>query len=157
MKTNAVRILDQQKIAYRLVPYEVDESDLSAETVAKKIGLPPERVYKTLAVIGDKTGVLLALIATPQTLDLKALAAASGNKRCELLPLKDVLPVTGYIRGGVSPIGTKKRFPVLLDDSARAFDEISVSAGMRGLQVLLNPVALADAVGARWAPVGRLD
>lgn len=157
MKTNAVRTLDQQKITYRLAEYEVDESDLSAETVARKIGMPPEQVYKTLAVKGDKTGVLLAIIATPQSLDLKALAAASGNKSCELLPLKDVQPMTGYIRGGVSPIGTKKRFPVYLDESARPFDEISISAGMRGLQVLLNPTDLAKVVGATWAHVGKLE
>lgn len=157
MKTNAVRTLDQQKVSYRLAEYEVDGSDLSAETVARKIGMPPEQVYKTLAVKGDKTGVLLAIIATPQSLDLKALAAVSGNKSCELLPLKDVQPVTGYIRGGVSPIGTKKRFPVYLDESARPFDEISISAGMRGLQVLLNPADLAQVVGATWAPVGRLE
>jgi Cys-tRNA(Pro)/Cys-tRNA(Cys) deacylase len=157
VKTNAVRILDQQSIPYRLVPYEVDEADLSAETVAKKIGLPPERVFKTLAVTGDKTGVLLAVIGTPQTLDLKALAAASGNKRCELLPLKDVLPVTGYIRGGVSPLGAKKKFPVLLDESARAHEEISISAGTRGLQVLLHPQALATATGAKWAQIGRAE
>ena len=155
MKTNAVRTLDQQKIAYRLAPYEVDEADLSAETVAHKIGFPPERVFKTLAAKGDKTGVLLAVIATPQSLDLKALAAVSGNKSCELLPLKDVLPVTGYIRGGVSPIGTKKRFPVYLDEAARPFDEISISAGMRGLQVLLNPEDLARVTGATWSVVGK--
>jgi Cys-tRNA(Pro)/Cys-tRNA(Cys) deacylase len=155
MKTNAVRTLDQQKISYRLAEYEVDESDLSAETVARKIGMPEAQVFKTLAVKGDKTGVLLAIIGTPQSLDLKALAAASGNKSCELLPLKDVQPVTGYIRGGVSPIGTKKRFPVYLDESARPFDEISISAGMRGLQVLLNPADLAKVVGATWATVGK--
>lgn len=157
VKTNAVRILDQQAIPYRLVPYEVDESDLSAETVAKKIGMPAEQVFKTLAVTGDKTGVLLAVIGTPQSLDLKALAAASGNKRCELLPLKDVLPVTGYIRGGVSPIGAKKKFPVLMDESARGFDEISISAGTRGLQVLLHPEALARVTNATWAQVGRAE
>lgn len=157
VKTNAVRILDQQAIPYRLAPYEVDESDLSAETVAKKIGMPPEQVFKTLAVTGDKTGVLLAVIGTPQSLDLKALAAASGNKRCELLPLKDVLPVTGYIRGGVSPIGAKKKFPVLLDESARGFAEISISAGTRGLQVLLHPEALAMVTNATWAQVGRVE
>jgi Cys-tRNA(Pro)/Cys-tRNA(Cys) deacylase len=155
LKTNAVRALDAAKIAYDLAPYEVDESDLSAETVAAKIGWAPEKVYKTLAAKGDKTGVVLAVIATPQTLDLKALAAASGNKKCEMLPLAEVLPVTGYVRGGVSPIGTKKRFPVYLDESARAHARISVSAGTRGLQVLLAPGDLAKVTGARWAPVGR--
>lgn len=155
MKTNAVRQLDQAGIPYRLKEYEVDEEDLSAETVAAKIGFPVEQVYKTLALAGDKTGVILAIIATPQSLDLKALAAASGNKRCEMLALKDVLPVTGYVRGGVSPIGTKKRFPVFLDESAKAFDEISVSAGMRGFQVLVNPERLAGLTQARWAAIGK--
>lgn len=155
MKTNAVRVLDQAKIAYDLAPYEVDESDLSAETVAAKIGWPVERVYKTLAAKGDKTGVVLAVIATPQTLDLKALAAASGNKKVEMLALAEVLPVTGYVRGGVSPIGTKKRFPVYLDESARGLERISVSAGTRGLQVLIAPLDLARVTGAIWAIVGR--
>lgn len=156
-KTNAVRTLDQAQIVYQLAPYDVDEDDLSAETVAAKIGWPPEKVYKTLALKGDKTGVLLAVIATPQTLDLKALAAVSGNKRCEMLPLADVLPTTGYIRGGVSPIGTKKKFPVYLDESAKAFEAISISAGTRGLQVLLSPLDLATVVGAKWALIGRVD
>lgn len=156
-KTNACRQLDQAKIPYDLAAYEVDEDDLSAESVAAKIGWPAEQVYKTLAARGDKTGVLLAVIATPQSLDLKALAAASGNKKVELLPLKEVLPVTGYVRGGVSPIGTKKRFPVYLDETARAFARISVSAGARGLQLLIAPLDLAKATGAHWAPVGRLE
>lgn len=156
-KTNACRQLDQAKIPYDLAAYEVDEDDLSAETVAAKIGWPACQVYKTLAARGDKTGVLLAVIATPQSLDLKALASASGNKKVELLPLKEVLPVTGYIRGGVSPIGTKKRFPVYLDETARAFDRISISAGTRGLQLLLAPADLVRAAAATWAQVGKLE
>jgi Cys-tRNA(Pro)/Cys-tRNA(Cys) deacylase len=155
-KTNACRQLDQAKIPYDLAPYEVDEDDLSAETVAAKIGWPVEKVYKTLAAKGDKTGVMLAIVATPQSLDLKALASASGNKKVELLPLKEVQPVTGYVRGGVSPIGTKKRFPVFLDETARAFDRISISAGTRGLQLLVAPADLVKVTGATWAPVGRL-
>lgn len=143
IKTNAVRLLDEAGIIYRRATYEVDESDLSAETVARKIGLPPAKVFKTLAVRGDRTGVLLALVAADAGLDLKALAAASGNKGCELLPLKEVQPVTGYVRGGVSPLGTKKRLPVYLDRSALDRDEISISAGVRGTQVLLAPADLA--------------
>ena len=154
-KTNACRTLDQAKIAYDLAAYEVDEEDLSAETVAAKIGWAPEHVFKTLAARGDKTGVLLAVIATPQTLDLKALAAASGNKKVELLALKEVQPVTGYVRGGVSPIGTKKRFPVFLDTSAEACPRISISAGTRGLQLLIAPVDLVKATGATLAAIGR--
>lgn len=153
-KTNAVRALDTAKVPYRLAPYEVDEDDLSAETVAAKIGMDPAQVYKTLALRGDKTGVLLAVIATPQQLDLKALAAASGNKRCEMLALAEVLPTTGYIRGGVSPIGTKKRFPTYLDVSMQAHAEIACSAGTRGLQVLLAPADLARVTGAGFAAIG---
>lgn len=155
MKTNAVRTLDQLRVAYRLAAYEVDESDLSGETVARKIGMPPEQVFKTLAARGDKTGVVLAVVATPTQLDLKALAALSGNKRCELLPLKEVQPVTGYVRGGVSPIGTKKRFPVYLDEAARSHGEISISAGMRGLQVLLAPDELVRVTGAHWGVISH--
>lgn len=154
MKTNACRQLDQAQIPYDLAPYEVDEDDLSAETVAAKIGWEPALVYKTLAARGDKTGVLLAVIATPQALDLKALAAASGNKKVELLALKEVLPVTGYIRGGVSPLGTKKRFPIYLDRSAETHERISISAGMRGLQLLIAPADLVKVMGATWASVG---
>ena len=139
MKTNAVRLLDQAGVRYRLVEYAVDENDLSAETVAAKIGLPPAQVFKTLAVRGDRTGVLLALIPAGTELDLKAVAMFSGNKKCELLPLKEVQPVTGYVRGGVSPLGTKRKLPVYLDRSALAHGEISVSAGIRGTQILLAP------------------
>ena len=149
MKTNAVRIVEEARVTYRLAEYEVDESDLSAETVAAKIGLPNEQVFKTLALRGDKTGVLLALIPAGSELDVKAVAHASGNKHCELLALKEVQPVTGYIRGGVSPLGAKKRFPVFIDETAQLFDEISLSAGQRGLQLIMSPddlVRLTDAV-----------
>lgn len=144
MKTNAVRLLDEAGVAYRLAEYAVDEADLSAETVAAKIGLPEAQVFKTLAVRADKAGVVLALIPAGAALDLKALATACGSKRCEMLALKDVQPVTGYVRGGVSPLGTKKRFPTFLDRSALNFAEISVSAGVRGTQILLAPAALAE-------------
>jgi Cys-tRNA(Pro)/Cys-tRNA(Cys) deacylase len=157
MKTNAVRILEDAGIAYRLLDYEVDEDDLSAETVARKIGLPPERVFKTLALRGDKTGVLLALIPTGTDLDLKAVAAASGNKSCEMLPLKEVQPVTGYIRGGVSPLGTKKRLPVYLDESALEHAEITVSAGVRGTQIALAPGDLARVASAKATRLARLN
>ncbi|MNX91498.1 Cys-tRNA(Pro)/Cys-tRNA(Cys) deacylase YbaK [compost metagenome] len=155
MKTNAVRLLDQAKVPYRLVEYEVDESDLSAESVARKIGMRDEEVFKTLALKGDKTGVLLVLVPAGTELDLKAIAQASGNKRCEMLSLKDVQPVTGYIRGGVSPIGTKKRFPVYLDQSATEHATISISAGVRGTQILLSPADLVRMVQATLAPVAK--
>lgn len=151
VKTNAVRLLDEAGVTYRLAVYDVEEADLSAETVARKIGLPPAQVFKTLAVRGDKFGVLLALVAAGTELDLKALAASSGDKRCNLLPLKEIQPVTGYVRGGVSPLGTKKRLSVYLNRSALTHEEISVSAGVRGAQILLAP---ADLVRVTQAAVG---
>jgi Cys-tRNA(Pro)/Cys-tRNA(Cys) deacylase len=156
-KTNAVRQLDDAKVSYRLAEYEVDEADLSAESVAAKIGWPEERVFKTLALKGDKTGVFLAVIPAGTELDMKAAASASGNKHVELLPLKEVLPMTGYVRGGVSPIGTKKRFPVFLDESALEHEEISVSAGVRGMQVLLSPHDLLRVTGAKSGTLFRRE
>jgi len=153
MKTNAVRALDEAGVAYRLVEYDVDESDLSAQTVARKIGLPLEQVFKTLALRGDKTGVLIAVVPGDSELDLKAIAALSGNKHCEMLKLAEVLPATGYIRGGVSPLGMKKRYPTFIDETAVLLDEISVSAGLRGLQVLLAP---DDLIGLTGATLGEL-
>ncbi len=138
-------------ISYEVREYEVDESDLSAGTVAAKVGLPLEQVFKTLVVTGDKTGVMLAIIPGDSELDLDALAKASGNKRVSMLPLKDVQPITGYIRGGVSPLGTKKQFPTYLDETAILFPFISISAGMRGMQLLLNPDDLIRAVDAHLA------
>ncbi|HEX3030660.1 MAG TPA: Cys-tRNA(Pro) deacylase [Bacillota bacterium] len=147
-KTNAARLLDGLKIPYELKEYQVDENDLSAENVASKVGLPPEQVFKTLVARGDKTGVLLACIPGSVELDLKALAAVSGNKKTELVALKEVQSLTGYIRGGVSPLGTKKKYPVYLDESAFQFPFISVSAGIRGGQLLLEAGHLAKAVEA---------
>ena len=154
-KTNAVRILDRLAIPYELREYEVDESDLSAPTVARKVGLPLEQVFKTLVVRGDATGVVLACIPGGEELDLKALAAASGNKRAEMAPLRDVLPLTGYVRGGVSPVGTKKPYPFVLDETALGFAFVAVSAGMRGLQMLVAPGDLLRATDGRTARIGR--
>ena len=148
IKTNAARLLDQAGVRYELREYEVDEADLSASHVAEAVGLPPEQVFKILVVRGDRTGVLLACIPGNGELDLKALAAASGNKKVELVPVKEVLGLTGYIRGGVSPIGTKKPYPVYLDISAGNWDRISVSAGQRGSQLLINPNDLSRFVEA---------
>jgi len=142
-KTNAARILDAAGIHYELREYRVDEDDLSAPRVAEKIGMPPEQVFKTLVARGDRHGVLMACIPANTELDLKALASASGNKKVELVPVKDVLGLTGYIRGGVSPIGTKKPYPFYLDETADLWDVISVSAGMRGCQMVLGPDDLA--------------
>ena len=138
-KTNAARILDAAGISYELRSYQVDEDDLSAPLVAEKIGLPPEQVFKTLVARGDRGGVLMACIPANTELDLKAAAAASGNKKVELVAVKEVLGLTGYIRGGVSPIGVRKPYPLYLDETADLWDVISVSAGIRGTQMLLAP------------------
>ena len=139
MKTNAIRLVEQAKIQFDLKYYEVDESDLSGETVAAKIGLPVEQVFKTLITLGDSTGYLFALIPTGTSLDMKAFAKAAGNRKVELVALRDVLTVTGYLRGGVSPIGAKKNFPVFIDETIILWEKISVSAGQRGIQMLIHP------------------
>lgn len=138
-KTNAARILDKSSIPYEFKEYAVDESDLSAIAVAQKIGLNIEQVYKTLVARGDKTGVIIACIQGNHELLLKGLATLSGNKRVEVVSLKEVQPLTGYIRGGVSPIGMKKNFPVFIDSAVTKQEKISISAGLRGLQLFLSP------------------
>lgn len=153
MKTNAARKLDSLGIAYELREYEVDENDLSAETVARKIGLPPAQVFKTLVVRGDKRGVLLAVVPGDAELDLKALAKLSGDRKVDTVPLKEVQPLTGYIRGGVTALACKKPYPVFADASIEGFDVISVSAGVRGTQILLKP---ADYLRATNATVGTI-
>ena len=156
VKTNAARLLDRAGVHYELREYTVDEDDLSAPHVAEAIGMPPEQVFKTLVLRGDRTGVLLACIPANSELDLKALASASGNKKVDLVPLKEVLGLTGYIRGGVSPIGTRKAYPVFLDFTAGLWEVIAMSAGIRGCQMVLAPadfVRVADAKSceiARW-------
>jgi Cys-tRNA(Pro)/Cys-tRNA(Cys) deacylase len=142
-KTNAARILDAAGVAYQIREYTVDENDLSAPHVARAIGMPPEQVFKTLVARGDRTGVLMACIPANSELDFKALAAASGNKKVELVAVKEVLGLTGYIRGGVSPIGTKKPYPFFLDETAELWDAIAVSAGVRGKQMIVAPADLA--------------
>jgi Cys-tRNA(Pro)/Cys-tRNA(Cys) deacylase len=152
MKTNAVRILDTLKISYKLREYEVDPADLAAESVAQKIGLPPEQVFKTLVVRGDRAGFLLAVIPGNTQLDLKALATLSGNRKVETVALKEVQPLTGYVRGGVTALACKKDYPVYVDELIQLFDVISISAGMRGLQILLAPndylTAVRGTIGA---------
>lgn len=154
-KTNAARILDQLGITYDLLSYDVDESDLSAPAVAQKIGLEAAQTFKTLVGKGDKTGVLMACLPGDAELNLKALAAASGNKRVELVALKEVQPLTGYIRGGVSPLGAKKAYPVFIDELAQVFDRIAVSAGQRGLQLFLQPEDLHRACHGVWAALSQ--
>jgi len=145
-KTNAIRILESSGLRFRTVEYEVDESDLSAVAAASKVGMPAEQVFKTLAVRGDSTGPFLVCIPGSLELSLKKVAAASGNKSVEMLPLKDLEPLTGYVRGGCSPVGTKKRLAVLIDETAQLHVEVSVSAGARGLQMVLAPDDLLSAV-----------
>lgn len=155
-KTNAARILEGLGIAFELHTAEVDESDLSAVAMAQKLGVDPGRVFKTLVARGDKTGVLMACIPAAAELDLKALAAASGNKHVEMVPLKEVRPLTGYIRGGCSPLGAKKAYPVFMDESAILYETIFVSAGQRGVQLCLNPDDLLRAVDGQYAQLARL-
>ncbi len=147
-KTNAARILDELHIQYELKTYPVDEDHLDAVHVAKEVGMPPDQVFKTLCVRGDKTGVLFAVIPGNGELDLKKLARESGNKRCEMVHLKEVLPLTGYIRGGCSPLGAKKDYPVYIDETCNRFSVIAISAGMRGMQILAAPEDLIRAARA---------
>jgi Cys-tRNA(Pro)/Cys-tRNA(Cys) deacylase len=152
-KTNAVRILDAAGVRYEVREYAVDEQDLSAPRVAEAIGMPPEQVFKTLVVRGDRNGVLLACIPGNAELNLKALASASGNKKVDLVPVKEVLGLTGYIRGGVSPLGTQKPYPFFLDETAMLWDTISVSAGVRGLQMVLAPADLQRVTDAQLSDI----
>lgn len=155
MKTNAARLLDSFGIPYELRAYEVDPEDLSADTVARKIGLPPEQVWKTLVARGDRSGVVLAVVPGDAELDLKALARLSGDRKAEVVALKEVQPLTGYLRGGVTALAGKKAWPVYVDESVELYGVISVSAGARGLQILLAPAAYLQAVEAeRGAPAG---
>ena len=154
-KTNAARALDRLGIAYELREYEVDPNDLAAESVALKLGMPAEQVFKTLVARGDRAGVCLAVIPGNAQLDLKALARATGDRKVDTVPLKEVQPLTGYIRGGVTALACKKDYPVLLDETAELYDVISVSAGQRGLQILLAPGDYLRAVGAKVAAIAR--
>lgn len=151
MVTNALRLLKAKGIAHRTLEYSYDEADLSAGAAAAKLGLDPDMVFKTLVALGDKTGPFMCVIPGPAELDLKKAAKASGNKSAALLPLKELEPLTGYQRGGCSPVGSKKPLPVYLDETAQVWDEISVSAGARGLQMVLSPTALVEATGAGLA------
>lgn len=154
-KTNAARLLDQLGIAYEVHTASVDESDLSAVSMAHSLGVAPEQVYKTLVARGDKLGVLLACIPAEAQLDLKRVAQASGNKSVAMVPLKEVFPLTGYIRGGCSPLGTRKVYPVFLDESAILLERIFVSAGQRGVQLLLSPDDLLTAAHGVYASIIR--
>ncbi|MBI9034126.1 MAG: Cys-tRNA(Pro) deacylase [Bacteroidales bacterium] len=148
-KTNAARILDRGKIAYDLVEYAVDESELGAEHVAESIGQDLERVFETIVLKGDKTGVVVAVVPGNAGVNLKALAGLSGNKKILPLPLKEVQPITGYIRGGCSPVGMKKQYPTFIDQSAENFEKIYISAGVRGMQFCVNPFEIIKLTNAK--------
>jgi Cys-tRNA(Pro)/Cys-tRNA(Cys) deacylase len=158
MKTNAARMLDKLGIAYELREYEVDEADLSAPTVARKVGLEPAQVFKTLVTRGDTRapgGVTMAVVAADAELDVKALARVTGDRKIALVALAEVQPLTGYVRGGVTALGAKKKFPVVVDESALAFDRIAVSAGIRGAQLVLAPADYVRVVAAVVAEIQR--
>ncbi|MDD6088625.1 MAG: Cys-tRNA(Pro) deacylase [Desulfovibrionaceae bacterium] len=154
-KTNAARILETMGIAYEIFEVQVDESDLSAVHVAELLHTDPDTVFKTLVVRGDRSGIFMVCIPAAAELDLKKLAAASGNKHAEMVPLKEVFPLTGYVRGGCSPLGAKKKYPVLLDEHAILEEHIYVSAGHRGVQLRLKPDDLLKAAEASYAAVIR--
>jgi Cys-tRNA(Pro)/Cys-tRNA(Cys) deacylase len=154
-KTNAVRLLDQLGIAYELREYDVDPEDLAAETVAAKVGLPPEQVFKTLVARGDRNGICMAVIPGNAELDLKALASASGDRRIQLVPVKDLQSLTGYIRGGVTALAGKKDYSVYVDETIQLFEKISISAGVRGLQIVLAPADYLKGTRGTVAPLAH--
>jgi Cys-tRNA(Pro)/Cys-tRNA(Cys) deacylase len=154
-KTNAARLLDQMGIHYELREYEVDANDLAAETVAAKIGLPPEQVFKTLVARGERNGIVVAVISGDQELNLKALAAAAGERKIQLVPVKELQALTGYIRGGVTALAAKRDFPVYVDETVELFDVVSISAGVRGLQVLIAPTDYLRATKGTIAALGQ--
>jgi Cys-tRNA(Pro)/Cys-tRNA(Cys) deacylase len=154
-KTNAARLLDQMGIHYELREYDVDLNDLAAETVAAKIGLPPEQVFKTLVARGDRNGVCMAVIPGDQELNLKALAAVAGEKKIDLVPVKELQSLTGYIRGGVTALAAKRDFPVYVDETVELFDTVSISAGVRGLQIVLSPSDYLRATKGKLAALGQ--
>ncbi len=150
-KTNVARLLDKAKVSYELIPYEVDESDLSAVHVAASLGENVEQVFKTIVLHGEKSGYFVCVLPGDHEIDLKRAAKVSGNKKCELLPMKELLPVTGYIRGGCSPIGMKKHFPTYIHHTAEQYPYIYISAGLRGLQIKLDPADLLREARAEYA------
>jgi Cys-tRNA(Pro)/Cys-tRNA(Cys) deacylase len=154
-KTNAARLLDRLAIAYELRDYDVDPDDLAAETVAAKIGLPAEQVFKTLVARGDRNGICMAVIPGNAELDLKALAVASSDRKIQLVPVKELQALTGYIRGGVTALAGKKGYPIYADETIERFDIISISAGIRGLQILLAPADYLKATKAKLAPLAQ--
>jgi len=156
-KTNAVRLLDTHTITYQLREYEVDEEHVDALHVAKSLQVNPENIYKTLVLKGNVDAYLVAVIPSNTHLDMKKFAKISGNKNCEMLPLKDLLNVTGYIRGGCSPIGMKKQFPTYIEELATLQENICISAGKRGLQIILNPEELRKLIDAKFVDITQIE
>lgn len=154
-KTNAARLLDRSKIAYELIPYAVDEEHLDAVHVAEQLGEAADTVFKTLVLKGDRTGYFVCVVPAGYEVDLKAAAKVSGNKKADLIPVKELLPVTGYVRGGCSPVGMKKSFPTYIHSSVLDHEAVYVSAGVRGLQLKLRPSELIAFVRAETADIGR--
>lgn len=152
-KTNAARLLDAAKIQYSLIPYEYTDEDLSAQHVARTLGEEIERIFKTLVLRGDKNGLFVCVIPGDFEVDLKVAARISGNKSCEMVHVRELLPLTGYVRGGCSPIGMKKDYPTFIHESALLYDYIFVSAGIRGLQIKINPADLISFTGAEFYPI----
>ena len=148
-KTNVVRLIESEKIVFTIKEYEVDENDLSGVHVAVQLGQPVEQVFKTLVLKGEQKGYLVCCIPVAEELDLKKVAKATGDKKVEMIPMKDLLAVTGYIRGGCSPIGMKKKLPTFIDETSELFDIIAISAGIRGMQILLNPQDLINYIEAQ--------
>jgi len=155
-KTNAARLLDQLGIRYELREYVVDPDDLAAETVAAKIGMPPDQGFKTLVARGERNGICMAVIPGDQELDLKALASAAGERKIQLVPVKELQALTGYIRGGVTALAAKRDFPVYVDEMIELFDVVSISAGVRGLQILIAPADYLRATNATVAVLSQV-
>lgn len=154
-KTNAMRLLEAEKIVYETTQYEYDENHLSGEYAAQAIEMPAEQVFKTLVARGDKTGILVFCIPVNQELDLKKAAHVSKNKKVDMIHVKELLGLTGYIRGGCSPIGMKKKYPTFIDETAILFDKIAISAGIRGQQIIINPEALISFINSEIADISK--
>ncbi|MBR5758385.1 MAG: Cys-tRNA(Pro) deacylase [Thermoguttaceae bacterium] len=150
-KTNATRLLESANVPFETLEYEVDENDLSGMHIASQLNIPPEQIFKTLVLKGEKLGYFVCCLPVCDELDLKKTAKAFGDKKCDLIPMKDLKDLTGYVRGGCSPVGMKKKFPTIFDETAELFDKIYVSAGMRGMQMVLEPGALIKFVDAKTA------
>ncbi len=154
-KTNAMRMLDTEGISYSIKEYDYDENNLSGSHAAEEIGMNPEQVFKTLVTRGDKNGINVFCVPVDAELDLKKAAQVSGNKKIEMIHVKEILGLTGYIRGGCSPIGMKKKYPTYIDETAILFDEIAVSAGIRGQQIIINPEKLIEFVSAKEVEITK--